>query len=338
MSRPGARARRAPLVLLLGATLVAGACTSGDAPLTIYSGREEELVGSLLERFAQRSGVDIEVRYGDSTDLALLISEEGDNSPADVFLSQSPGSVEYLDDEGLLSPLPEAELSRVRAGFRASDGRWLGLTARQRVLVYNPDIVSRDELPDSVFDLTDPRYRSKVALAPTNASFQDFVTAMREVEGEDAARAWLEGMVANESPTYADNLSIVDAVAREEVPMGLVNHYYNYRYLDVNPGARSRNYVFPGNDIGALLIASTVSVLQSADDEDVARRFVDFLLSDDAGTYFARETFEYPLVRGIEPSSELPPFSSLDAPDFDLDQLGGGLRETTKLISDTGLL
>ena len=338
MRSGGHRVRRALTGVLLGAMLLAGACTSDDPPLTIYSGREEELMDALLERFADRSDVDLEVRYGDSTDLALLIAEEGENSPADVFLSQSPGSVGFLDGQGLLSALPEAELSRVRTGFRADDGRWVGLTARQRVLVYNPDLVSQDELPESVFDLTQPRYRGRVALAPTNASFQDFVTAMRAVEGEDAARAWLEGMVANESPTYADNLSIVDAVAREEVPMGLVNHYYNYRYAAENPGARSRNYVFPGDDIGALLIASTVSVLETADDQDLARRFVDFLLSEDAASYFSEETFEYPLVRGVDPSPELPEFSSLEAPDFELSRLGGGLRETTRLISDTGLL
>jgi iron(III) transport system substrate-binding protein len=204
------------------------------------------------------------------------------------------------------------------------------------VLVYNEEMVSEAELPDSVLDLTDEQYRGRVGLAPPNGSFQDFVTALRLEEGDDGARAWLEGMAANESPTYPDNLSIVDAVARGEIPMGLVNHYYNYRYLDENPDAPSRNHVFPNGDIGALLIASTISVLEPAEDDDQARQLVEFLLDDEAQQFFADETFEYPLIDGIEPSSELPPLESLEAPDVDLQDLGD-LETTVNMITESGL-
>ena len=322
--------------VVIGASLLTGC--SGDRTLTIYSGREEELVGPLLEEFVRSTDTSIDVRYGDSADLALLIESEGDSSPADVFLSQSPGTVGFLDNHGLLAELPEGDIEHVDEQFRAEDGRWVGLTARQRVMVYNTELVDDRDLPSSVFELTDERFEGRVALAPTNGSFQDFVTAMRQVEGDDVARDWLEGMVANGSPTYADNLSIVDAVARGEVPMGLVNHYYNYRYLDENPDAPTRNHVFEGSDIGSLLIASTASVLASSDLQEDAQAFVEFLLSEDSETYFANETFEYPLVEGVEPNAELPPFDSLEVPDFDIDDLGGGLEGTTTMITDSGLL
>jgi iron(III) transport system substrate-binding protein len=142
-------------------------------------------------------------------------------------------------------------------------------------------------------------------------------------------------MAENDSPTYPDNSSIVDAVARGEIPMGLVNHYYNYRYLDEDPDALSRNHVFPNGDIGALLIASTVSVLEPSDD-DRAVELVDFLLSDDSQRFFAEETFEYPLVEGVEPSPELPPLDTIQAPDVDIRELGG-LTETVEMISESGL-
>jgi iron(III) transport system substrate-binding protein len=330
---------RIPTLLLAAAVAVAGsACTGGREALTIYSGRDEALVGPLLERFSEERGVPIDVRYGDSADLALLIAEEGDDGPADVFLSQSPGPVGYLDEQGRLADLPASLLGKVEPRFEADDGRWVGLTARQRVLVYNERLVDDAELPDSVFDLADERYRGKVALAPTNGSFQDFVSAMSLVEGEDATRSWLEGMERNEAVTYADNNSIVDAVARGEIPMGLVNHYYNYRFLEQDPLLPSRNYVFPDGDIGSLLIASTVSVLETSDQPDIAEEFVEFMLSTEAQEYFAGETFEYPLVRGVSPSAELPPLDALNAPEFDISRLGGALERTTRLIAESGLL
>jgi iron(III) transport system substrate-binding protein len=329
--------RRRLGVATIAILLVAGACSDERDALTIYSGREESLVAPLLADFAEATGIDVDIRYGDSVDLALLISEEGENTPADVFFSQSPGTVGYLDSQDMLAPLNQDVLGAVDPKFEADDGKWVGITARQRVLVYNTELVDPSELPESVLELTDERFEGMIALAPTNASFHDFVTAMRQVEGDAATQAWLEGMVANNSPTYADNSSIVAAVGRGEVPMGLVNHYYNYRALDEDPNQPSANYIFPNGDIGALLIASTVSVLGSSEHKDDAERFVEFLLSDEAQSYFSRETFEYPLVEGVDPAEVLEPLDSVGAPDFDIGDLGADLRSTSEMILESGL-
>lgn len=322
------------VALLAAMALMAASCSSGRDALTIYSGRDEALVGPLLERFNEETGIPIDVRYGDSAELALLIEQEGEATPADIFFSQSPGAVAFLEDKDLLGTLPEELLGKVDPAFESSDGHWIGVTARQRVLVYNEELLGNDELPASVFDLTSEDYRGKVGLAPSNGSFQDFVTAMRHSEGDEAAREWLEGMVANDSPTYPDNNSIVDAVARGEIPMGLVNHYYNFRYLDEDPEAPSRNYVFPNGDIGALLIASTLSPLAEADGR--ATELIEFLLSEESQEFFATETFEYPLVDGVEASAELEPLDQVQAPDVDIRDLGD-LTETVELISESGL-
>lgn len=327
-----AAVRAALAGLMLLATGVA--CSSRDA-VTIYSGRDEALVGPLLERFSEETDIPIDVKYGDSADLALEIEQAGDASPADVFLSQTPGAVEFLSEAGLLGTLPDDTSSAVDPRFTAEDGTWVGVTARQRVLVYNEELVSEDELPDSVLELTDAEFEGRVGVAPTNGSFQDFVTALRQVEGDDAARAWLDGMAENGSPTYGDNSSIVDAVARGEIPMGLVNHYYNHRYLAEDPDAPSRNYVFPDGDIGSLLIPSTVSVLASSDD-DRAVELVDFLLTEESQRYFAEETFEYPLVDGVEPAADVPPLDSVQAPDVDIQSLGD-LATTVDMIAESGL-
>lgn len=313
-------------------------CTGGREALTIYSGRDEALVGPLLERFAEEEGVDIDVRYGDSAELALLIEEEGEGSPADVYFSQSPGAVEYLSAAGRLAPLEESLLGKVEVGFRGTEGDWVGVTARQRVLVYNEDLVDPEDLPDSVLELPESEFAAEVGVAPSNGSFQDFVTALRQTEGEEAAAAWLEALASAGAPTFPDNNSIVDAVSRGEIPVGLVNHYYNYRFLEDDPSLPSRNASFAPGDIGNLLIASPLAILESSDQSKEAEQLMTFLLNDESMEFFAEETFEYPLVEGTQPSDELAPLDRLPSPQFDIQSLGGGLQGTVELIEQSGLI
>ncbi len=341
--RPARHAARRPAVLAAGSTLAllaAGAlagCGDSGERLTIYSGRTENLVGPLLAEFAEENGVDIDVRYGQSADLALLIETEGEDSPADVFISQSPGAVGFLDEAGLLGTLDADVVEAVPEDFRSADGSWVGMSGRVRTLVHNTDLVAEADLPESVFDLTDERYAGQVALAPANGSFQDFVTALRETEGDDTAAEWLEGMAANDSPEYANNTSIVQAVGRGEVPMGLVNHYYNVRALAEDPDVPSANHFFTDGDLGNLVITTAVAEVASNDAGAVSDEFVEFLLSERAQTFFAEETFEYPLAAGVEPVDELPGLASLGVATFDSQGLGGGLERTRELIDDSGL-
>ena len=334
--------RRGLALLVSGAVLAGGlaACTTGgDDRLTIYSGRQEELILPLLEDFSDETGIGIDVRYGDSADLALLIDEEGDRSPADVFLSQSPGAVGFLEADDRLEKLPEGVLDKVEPNLRSGNGRWVGVSGRVRVLVYNTETVDPADLPQSVFDLTDPRYQGDVGIAPTNASFQDFVSAMRSLVGDDRTREWLAGMEANGSPTYANNIAIVEAVGRGEIPFGLVNHYYNEEVLAEDPDAPSVNYLFPAGDVGSIVLVTAAAVLDTAGDRrDDAEELVRFLLTRQAQEFYARETLEYPLAAGVEPVVEdLPPLEEIEAPALDLGSLGGGLLRTKELIEQSGL-
>lgn len=312
-------------------------CGGEDDSLTVYSGRTESLVSPLIERFSEETGIEVDVRYGDTNDLALLIGTEGGDSPADVYWGQSPGATAYLAGRDLLAPLPEETLGAVAAGFEDPDGEWVGVSGRERTLVYNADLVEESELPGSVLDLTDERFRGRVALAPSNGSFQDFVTAMRAIRGEQAAEDWLRGMAANDVATYANNNAIVEAVGRGEVEMGLVNHYYNYRFLEEDPSLPSRNHQFADGDIGNLIIPSSASVLASSDQAEDARAFVDFLLSEESQRYFADETFEYPLARGVPPAEGVPPLASLDPPEGERADELGDIETTGKMIAEAGL-
>jgi iron(III) transport system substrate-binding protein len=328
--------KSAVVAVALLLTLATAGCSSSRDAMTIYSGRTQNLIGPLLEQFNKETGIAIDVKYGDSAELALLLDEEGERTPADIFLSQSPGATGFLAGKGRLGQLDAGVLDKVDQRFRNANGRWVGISGRQRVLVYNSEQVAEADLPDSVLELTDERFAGKVAVAPANGSFQDFVTAMRQLEGEEATATWLKELAANEPRTYANNNAIVEAVSRGEVEMGLVNHYYNHRFQQESPGTPSRNHRFAGDDVGALVIPSTASVLAGTDKTEEATRFLDFLLSAEAQRYFSDQTFEYPLVSGVPAASGLPPLASLGSPDYDVDALGGGLERTVELIRSSG--
>lgn len=331
--------RRRLLGSALGLILLLTACGPGGGSdvVTIYSGRTSNLVGPILDRFAEQSGISVEVRYGDSAELALLIQQEGERTPADVFYSQSPGATEFLADQNRLATLPTETLALVDPRFVDDEGRWVGVSGRQRVLVYNRDLIEQQDLPESVFDITKPPLAGEVAVAPSNGSFQDFITAMVATEGQQRAAAFLDDLVATDAPTYANNNAIVEAVGRGEVPMGLVNHYYNYRFLDEDPDVPSRNHQFGGDDIGSLLITSPISIIEGTEQPDAAQQLIEFLLNTDSQTYFAQETFEYPATPGVDPASDIPPLDTLDVRSVDAEDLGGGLEDTLELIRDSGL-
>ena len=310
----------------------------GKAELVVYSGREEELVAPLFQMFEDETGIDVRVRYGESAELAATIAEEGENSPADVFFAQDPGSLGALEAERLLARLPTGILKRVDARFRDADGHWVGTSGRSRVIAYNTEALSEEDVPDSVWELTHPRWKGKIGLPPTNASFQAFVTAMRLTAGHERTRRWLEGIKANEPRFYEKNLPTVEAVASGEVELGLVNHYYVYLLKEEQPDAPVANHFLAGRDVGALVSVAGVAILRGADHSDTARRFVDFLLSERAQRFYAEaaEEAEYPLIEGVEPREGLPPLRSLRGPKVRLDEFGAELERTLELLNEVG--
>ena len=332
------------VVLGLAVAALAG-CGSDDGnggsdggKLTIYSGREEELVGPLIEKFEQASGVDAEVRYGDSAELAATIAEEGENSPADVFFAQDPGSLGSLEGEELLAELPDDVLDRVPERFRDPDGHWVGTSGRVRVLAYNTEALAADEVPDSVLDLTDPRWKGKIGFPPTNASFQAFVTAMRLSMGDEQTKEWLEGFAENDPKTYEKNTPVVEAVAAGEIELGLVNHYYLYLVKEEQPDAKVANHFLNGDDPGALISVAGAAIVDGTDDQEQAREFVEYLLSEEGQRFYSEEAeeAEYPLIEGVEPKEGLRALESLQGPDVDLDAFGAELEETLELLREVG--
>lgn len=326
-----------------GAADTTVATASGSAvaenALTVYSGRSEELVAPLFAKFTEDTGIAVSARYGDSAELAAQLIEEGSATPADVYFSQDAGALGAVAAEGVLAPLPAGVADEVPAEYRATDGTWTGVTGRARVIAYDPQKVAAEKVPTSVFDLTDPAWKGQVAIAPTNASFQSFVTAMRQSAGDEKTREWLDALVANDVQKFEKNGLILDAVDAGQVTLGLINHYYWYeKAAEVGADALNARLAFTApKDPGSLVNVAGVAITTRAASDPSAASFVGWLLSPAAQQWFVENTFEYPLLPEVATADGLPALDSLSGPDVALADLAD-LPGTLTMLQETGLL
>lgn len=325
-----------PLMLLSIALVGTGCGGSDDDSLTIYSGRNEKLVGPLIEQFERDTGISTEVRYGDSAELAATILEEGDASPADVFFSQDAGALGAVEAAGLLAALPGGVLEKVDSRFRDSAGRWVGVSGRSRVVAYSTERLKASDLPDSIFDFTDAKWKGRIGFPPPNASFQAFVSAMRIAVGDERTRDWLQDIKDNDPVLLENNIQTEEAIAAGEIDVGFVNHYYVHELKAERPDFPVANHFLRAGDPGSLVNVAGAGLLGSSDHSTNARRFAEYLLSAAGQRYFSQKTFEYPLVAGIAPPEGLPPLDELHGPTIPLDALGDKLRSTLELLSEVG--
>jgi iron(III) transport system substrate-binding protein len=339
----GTIVKRLALLAGLAAVVAAPAVVAGGAgaqttTLTVYSGRDERFVQPILDTFTARTGIRLQVRYGDSAALAATLVEEGPRSPADVFLAQDAGALGAVASKGRLAVLPNRTLLRVPKRFRAPGKRWVGVSGRARVVAYNTDALSARALPATVWGFTQPRWKGKVGLPPTNASFQAFVTAMRRRAGETRTREWLLALKANDVKFFTSNSQVLSAVARREVEVGLVNHYYLYQLKEQTPSAPVANHFLTRRDPGALINVAGAGVVTAGRQKAAALRLVNFLLGKDAQRFFARSPgrAEYPLAAGVRPRPGLPRLSRIEGAGINLGALGRQLPRTLELLSEVG--
>jgi len=335
------------LVAVVALALVGSACGSetdssvnGDgssAPVVVYSGRSEALVGELFVAFTNETGIEVDVRYGDSGEMAALILTEGSSSPADLFFSQDAGALGAVEEASLFATLPSETLSLVESKYSSQTGNWVGTSGRARVVVYNPSLV--DTPPTGIDDLLDPKWSGKIGYAPTNASWQSFVTALRVTRGEDAARTWLQGFAANKPVAYEKNAVVRDAVNSGDVALGLTNHYYLYEKIAAEGTAAvvAKNHYFVNGDVGGLVNVAGVGMLQTSKNQKSALALINYLLSPAGQEYFAQKSFEYPLVAGIAQYAELPALVDLNSPNIDLSDLKS-IALTQEMLEEVGLL
>ena len=277
--------------------------------LVIYSGRSQVLVGGLVETFEKKTGIKVEVRYEKSTQtLANRIATEGKQTEADLFFAQDSGYLGALASKGLLSSLPAELVGKVPAIHREKEGRWVATSGRARVLVYDPKTVKVDDLPKSLEELADVKWKGKLGWAPGNASFQAHVSALRHLWGEEKTRTWMSDVVKSAEPKiYPKNSPQVRGVSNGEIQVGWVNHYYLHKLKAANPDLSAANYSFSAdNDAGNLMMLSGIGVLSASDNVEAATQFVAFLLEKEQQSYFTNQVFEYPVLTDVALNPALP--------------------------------
>ncbi len=324
-------------VALTASGLWSGAVSAAD--LTLYSGRGESFVNPIVRQFENDTGLSVDVRYGGTSELAVLIQEEGSRSPADLFWGQDAGAMGALSQRGLLSTLPSDIYENLPDIYTSRTGEWVATSGRARVLAYSPERAPEAEHPSSVFDLVNDEYRGRVSVAPTNGSFQAFVTAMRVQHGDDRTLEWLQGLRDNDAQVYRNNTTQVIAIAEGEVDYAMVNNYYLPRFTGDNPDYPVAQKFFEAGDTGNLVNVAGIAVLNSSDNKDAASQFIEYLLSQSAQQYFTTVANEYPVRSDIIANEDLTQLSDVleNAPVMDLDDLAD-LDRTLDLLREAGWL
>lgn len=340
-----ARLRRASLIPLAAVTaLVAGCSTgapatsSGEEALVVYNAQHEELTQEWADAFTEETGIEVVLRNGDDSELANQLVQEGDASKADVFLTENSPAMSLVEEAGLFAPVDATTLDLVPEQYRPASGDWTGIAARSTVVVYNPDLISADELPSSLLDLAKPEWKGRWGAAPAKADFQAIVSAVLETQGEDGAREWLEGMAEN-ATEYRNNIVTMKAVNAGEVPLGIIYHYYWFRDQDAaaEDSGNTKLHYFGNQDPGAFVSVSGGGVLKNAPHADEAQQFLAFVAGEQGQRILGEGySFEYPVASGVPAKSELPPLDSLNAPVIDPSELNG--PQVIDLMTEAGLL
>ncbi|MBL91374.1 MAG: iron ABC transporter substrate-binding protein [Myxococcales bacterium] len=298
--------------------------------ITLYSGRSQVLIEPLLTEFTQRTGIKVDVRYDKSTqNLATRLLSEGAQSKADVFFAQDSGYLGALAKQNVLAQLPEALLALVPATHRDAQGKWIATSGRARVLVYDPSAVQPDDLPKTLSELTDSKWKDKLGWAPGNASFQAHVSALRHLWGEEKAAEWLSKIKDLNPKTYPKNSPQVKGVSNGEIQIGWVNHYYLHKLKAANPELKAANYSFSqAQDAGNVMMLSGIGIVSHSKKKEAAQKLVEHLLSEKSQQHFTTKIYEYPTRTGIKANAALPDISSLmsHVPQEHLADVGGTLK------------
>jgi iron(III) transport system substrate-binding protein len=346
-------ARRRPGVRLGLAAAAAAGCVAGllatttttsgasGQTITLYSGQHQQTTQSLITAFEKKTGITVNVRYNDEDTFTDEIIAEKSHPKADVFYTENSPPLEYLQEKGLLAKVDPSTLAKTASQYNSEAGDWVGVSARVSVLIYNPSLIKKTQLPTTVLQLATPKYSGKLAFAAGETDFQPIVTSVDHTYGQAKTVSWLDGIKANAGGhAYPDNETVADEVNRGAVAFGVINQYYWYR-MKAELGAgniHSKITYFAPHNPGYVLDVSGAAVLKSSTHQAAAQKFLAFLVSEQGQEVIAHSiSFEYPLADGVAASSEETPFDQLQPNGITVAELGDG-STAIALLRQAGML
>ena len=336
---PHRRAALAGAVALAAALIAAPlAAQAEDAGITVYNAQHESLTKAWAEAFTKETGIKVTLRNGGDTELGNQLVQEGDKSPADVFLTENSPAMVLVDNAKLFAPLSAETLAEVPEAYKPSHGRWIGIAARTTVFAYNKTKLTEDKLPKSLLDLADPAWKGRWGAAPAGADFQAIVSALLALKGEEATAAWLKGMKANVKP-FKKNGIAMKGVNDGEVEGAIIYQYYWFGD-QAKTGENSKNvalHYFRNQDPGAFVSISGGGVLASSKHKKEAEAFVKWIAGKGGQEILKTGTsFEYAVGKDAASNPKLVPLADLNAPKLDPAQLNS--KKVSDLMTAAGLL
>ncbi len=285
--------------LIITALLLWQGVALAEKNLVVYSGRKEKAIRPVIQAFERDSGIKVRLKVGKTSGLANELLQERNNPRADIFISTVAGVTEILAGRGVLTPYVSPNASAVPDEYKSKPGFWTGISGRARVIIYNKKLVNKEEAPKSVFDLTAPKWKKRIAIAGTRErTTLAWVSSLVATKGRRFTKEFIRGLVANEITILPDNTNVWRGVGKGEFALGLTNSP-NYHL------ARAAGYqvevVYPDQDsgmIGTLVNPNVVAIVKGGKNFEAAKRFVDFILSRKAQRLLVEQAYEMPLLPG----------------------------------------
>lgn len=319
----------------LGMALSTATQAADKVELTLYNGQHKEIGEAIAQAYEAKTGIHVNVRKGSSNQLASQVMEEGQRSPADVIYTEESPPLNNLGEQGFLAKIDDSTLDMLPPDYVAKDGSWMGVTARVRVVAYNPKLIDEKDLPQTVLDFAEPQWQGKVGFVPTSGAFQEQAVAIIKLHGREAAEEWLTGLRAF-GKTYTNNMVALKAVENGEIATVLVNNYYWFALQREKGQLDSKLHYFSNGDAGGLITISSAAALKSSKHPREAQALLAYMASEEGQRVITQTTAEYPLHKGMVSERGLKPFDELQAPAITPADIGNA-EDALDLERDVGL-
>ncbi|MEW9500611.1 extracellular solute-binding protein [Jeotgalibacillus marinus] len=310
-----------------------------EGKLVVYSSRKEEFVQPILDKFEEETGVEVKLLPSDET-IVNRIHEEQVNPQADIFFSTDTAAMEFLKLEGALQPYTGEDAEIIEDKYRADDNSWIGLSARTRGFIYNKDLISEEEMPQTMEELADPKWADEFAMVRGgNGSMISQVAALRTQWGDDKTSEWIKNVGENAGAILAGHGDIRKAVGAGEFKFGLVNNYYYHQQLG-EPKDNNVGFIYPDqgeDEMGAFVNASGIGFIEGAPNPENAEAFISFMLEEENMRDFSYNSKETPLHPDVEAVPEALPINEYKTMDMPLSDLGPVWNDAKQLIDQSGL-